>query len=287
MPDDSDDTTDTLEPISYLSRSENRIQVLEALTETIPAPGLYTSGYEPRELRDVTGASEATVSRILTEFEERGWAERDVGGEYTATPLAQSITLEFAPLLESMEAIDNLGDAVALLPLDELSISLRHFGDATIRQPTPHDPNDFGMYLNDHLQDASVFRWITYVVPPTEMGRVMEPPLAAGETTISGINSKSVYEFYRNTQERGPRYTLESDGTWEDLGMEWYCYDGHLPCNLFIFDETVIIENSQVGRLEPGTAIETQDDTVRSWAQDTFERYREAAELVEIGREFP
>lgn len=68
MSDDTDETTDVLEPVAYLSRSKNRLQILEALTETIPKPGLETPGYEPRELREVTGVSEATVSRILNEF---------------------------------------------------------------------------------------------------------------------------------------------------------------------------------------------------------------------------
>ena len=100
MPDAPDAPQEVLEPLDYLTRSEHRVQVLEALTDTIPKPGLDTPGYEPRELRDMTGASEATVSRILNEFDERGWAERNAIGEYTATPVGQSIAIVFAPLID-------------------------------------------------------------------------------------------------------------------------------------------------------------------------------------------
>ena len=56
---------DILETVAYLSRTENRIEVLEALAE---------QPRSSRALRQVTGVSKATVNRILNEFEERTWA---------------------------------------------------------------------------------------------------------------------------------------------------------------------------------------------------------------------
>ncbi|WP_227377751.1 Trp family transcriptional regulator [Haladaptatus sp. PSR5] len=50
--------------IEYLSRSENRVQVLKLLTR---------DAFTRRELQDELGASQATLSRILQDFESRQW----------------------------------------------------------------------------------------------------------------------------------------------------------------------------------------------------------------------
>jgi DNA-binding IclR family transcriptional regulator len=58
---------DALADVDYLSRSDNRVTLLDALAE-----GAATR----RALAEETGVSRATLDRIVTEFEERDWAER-------------------------------------------------------------------------------------------------------------------------------------------------------------------------------------------------------------------
>lgn len=61
-----------------------------------------------------------------------------------------------------------------------------------------------------------------------------------------------------------------------------YRYEGHIPCHLFITDETVLISNPQVktDQVDRNTVIESQNETVRDWAIDVFERYQADAEEV-------
>lgn len=268
MADDSDAPQRTLEPLDYLTRSEHRVQVLEALTEAIPKPGLDTPGYEPRELREMTGASEATVSRILNEFDDRGWAERDAEGEYTATPIGQSIAIEFAPLLDSMEAIQHLGDALALLPLNELSIGLEHFSDATIRDPQGPQPNDFTAFLKILLTDSSILYTLSYVPDQTSLREEVREQSASGSLDLITIFAEHIVEYMEDAASEDVIGLLNA-------GDVWYAYDGHIPCNMFIFDETVVFENSQVDACRTGTSIVTHDEAVREWALDVFEKYKE------------
>ena len=57
-----------LDDIDFLTRSEHRVTVLEALMD------------EPREygeLKDLTGVSRVTLNRLLAQFEEKKWIVED------------------------------------------------------------------------------------------------------------------------------------------------------------------------------------------------------------------
>jgi predicted transcriptional regulator len=272
MSDAPDGPQKALEPLDYLTRSEHRVQVLEALTETIPKPGLDMPGYEPRELREMTGASEATISRILNEFDERGWAERSAIGEYTATPVGQSIAVVIAPLLDSMEVIQHLGDAVSVLPFNELTISMEHFHDATVREPTGPQPRDFGAFLIELLSDSSILYSLTYVPAPSGLAEEVTERITTGRLDSITIYPEHIIEFFVADLWKTTREQILAQ---LDAGAEWYIYDGHIASNIFILDETVVIENSQVNDVRAGTAIVTTDEVVREWALEVFERYRE------------
>lgn len=274
MADSADAAADVLDHVAYLTRSEHRVQVLEALSGTIPKPGLDTPGYAPRELRDRTEASEATVNRILNEFDERGWARRDASGEYTATPTGQAIAIELAPLLDSMSAIRHLGDAVALLPLNELSIGLRHFRDARVREPEAPQPRDIDMFLTEFLSESSTFDILCYVPGTAELLDDLTQRIAAGSLDSVQILAERLVEFYTDV---GEAAVQEEARAHLDAGAEWYVYDGHIPCNVFIFDETVVFENSQVDGIRDGTTVVSENPVVREWALEIFERYRAAA----------
>lgn len=278
MIESSDDPAEVLEPISYLSRSGNRVQILDGLTETIPKPGQKIPGYEPRELQDRTGASEATVNRILNEFQERGWAERGSNGTYAATPVGQGISIVFAPILDAMDGLQQLGENVALLPLTELSIGLQHFRDATVIRPEGPYILEMNRYLGELTDEASTMYTLGYVpVTQDAMDRVTEQ-VVSGELDAEYVQDRAVRE-YRLTRPDQTNYR-EQMRSQLAAGAEIYTYDGHVPCNLWIYDETVIFENSQVEGIPDGTMIKSRNEAVREWAIELFERYRTASEEI-------
>jgi len=135
--DERDDIpSDILQDIAYLSRTENRLVVLEALVE---------GPRSTRELREATGISKATVNRTLNEFEERSWARRTSDGTYEATPQAEHVAFQLRASVGSMESVASLGEDIGVLPVDDLTIGLdddltvglHHFDDATVERQRP------------------------------------------------------------------------------------------------------------------------------------------------------
>lgn len=264
----------SLDHIDYLTASQNRIRVLEVLTERSPDPWQDATGVELRELQDVTGASEATVSRLLNGFQDRGWARRSPEGGYVATGRAELLAALLAPLRQSVEAMVELGSAADLLPTDELTIDLHHFRDARVRPPQGPQPDDIGMYLAELEAETETFYSMSYAPPPGSM-IAEDDPVLRGEEQLIALFPESLWEFM--VERRGERDTfLEAI----EAGSEYYTYDGYFPCNLYIFDDVVVIENSQVDSVENATVIESHNDTVREWALEVFERYRDEAVLV-------
>lgn len=279
MTEDLGDLSDTLEDIAYLTRSENRVQILTALAATGATPGEPTPGYTRRELEEQTEASQPTLSRILTEFEDRRWIERTAEGEYVATPLGAHLTDELTPFLRSIDALRDFGEVAAILPTAELTIDRHHFGDATIRRPEGPKPVDFRRYLVGLLQRGSSTLYVLSQGPaPATPGSDVHERIVSGRLKYVLINSAHIHDYFRDIPEarKAAREQLEA-------GAQYYSYNGQIPCNLFILDETVVIENSETDELEAGTAIESQNETVRTWALELFERYREDAEKLSVG----
>lgn len=267
---------DALEDIAYLSRSGNRVAVLELVA---------TNPHTPREIREVVDASRSTIRRILAELVERDWAERTPDGDIVATVKGEHVVATFTPLAGSLQAIRELDEAVAWLPSDELSIDLHHFSDATVRRGDPASPAAEASYLHDRLRDASTLSNLVSVGPPLSMMKTTRDGVVSGRLTATTVLTERVVEYLRSHSEQLP--------LWQDYinaGARVYYYEGEIQCHLFIVDDTVLVGNNQPEVVRPCEFVETDDETVLSWARELIESYR--ADATRLGpetfaREFP
>ena len=125
------DTGTPLDDIAYLIRSEHRAPTLIALT------------VRPRsrsELWEMTGVSESTIRRTLSEFEEREWVYRD-GYQYEATQLGAFVASAMADLIDRVETERKLRDVWRLLPDEETRFTIEMCSDATVTVADPEDPS--------------------------------------------------------------------------------------------------------------------------------------------------
>jgi predicted transcriptional regulator len=263
--------TDSLADVAYLSRSANRVRILDALTRGPSAR---------RELAEETDTSRTTLDRIVNELEERGWAERRNDGDYEATATGERLMTEMRPFLESVQALRRLGDAVTWLP-EDLSIGLHHFADATVRRPEGDDPIETVDYFVDLARDASEITVLTHLAAPIPLARTMRDRLTAGELTADYVITGSLVDYLGDASEHR--------SVWRDIlgaGTGVYRYDGHIPCNLYVFGETVLVKKSRPGPIHEsyGVPIVTEDETVRTWALDLVEQYRAEATRVGVER---
>lgn len=264
--------SEVLEAVAYLARSENRVVVLESLSE---------GPHSTRALRDRTEISKSTLSRILNEFEERSWARRTGSGEYVATARAEHLVGQFEPFLASMQAIRDVGDDLGVVPVDELtvgstravSVGLHHFADATVKHQRQVAQGVGRAELKDAYRDASVIRVLTDMAPSTDVGEVLQA--RADEGDLSGVHVWST-DLYEHLLERA-----ESPPRWADLieaGTSLYHFDGDVPANVCVVDDTTFIWGA-TGEMRHRVLI-SRNATVNGWASALVDRYRERSEEI-------
>lgn len=267
----SDDVPeDALEDVAYLSRSDNRVRVLEAL-----AAGAHTR----RELEDVTGVSRATLGRIINEFEDRDWAERTTDGDYAATPTGRHVAAQFGPFVESIAAVRRLGAAVEWLPADELSIGLHHFSDASVKRPANDDPMAVIDYFTDLVRNAAEFRTLTHLAPPVAVGTIVHERILEDRLTATCVLTADLVDYLRERPDRRERWRGTLEG-----GAAVYRYADAVPCNLFVIDDTVLVKQRRPGSGANTYAVPivSDDDAVRSWAHELIDTYRDDADRLPV-----
>lgn len=261
----------SLEDIAFLSRSANRVLILDGLTD---------GPFSRRTLADRTGVSRTTLDRIVNELEERGWAERTKDGEYVATPRGRHLMRGFRPLLETVEALHRLDDAVTWLPVDELSIGLEHFSDASVFRPESEDPVETIDYFNELLQDTSEFRLLTHLAPPEPLGATLHERISAGRMTMEGVLTDELFDYLGSAHDRSERWR-----SMIEAGIDLHRHEGPIPCNLWVFDDILLIKKSGPDPIDEsyGVPIASENETVRTWANELIDEWMDTATPVKAG----
>lgn len=252
-----------LDDLAYLSRSKSRIVILGALSTTARTRG---------ELEAETGISRSTVDRVVNELEERGWVRRTPGGEYKATPAGERISTESTQSLGAMQAIRSLGDAVAWLPHDELTIGLHHFREATVRRSEPNDMSAPTTFATELLQEATEFVCLVNTLPSLAFEDAMIEGRATGRLSTEHVITTDGLEALREDSTRASRWASYIEG-----GANVYRYDGRIPCNLLVIDESTLLLDRNPAAVE---GIACTDSAVRSWARALISEYRDDAERI-------
>jgi predicted transcriptional regulator len=246
-----------LEEIEFLALSPNRVETLRRLAE---------SPHTRRELVEATGASQPTLGRILSDFEERSWIERD-GSDYRATVTGRLVSEGFDDLLDILAADADLRPVVEWLPSDAITFDLRHLTDATITTPTRVRPNAPVQRAVDLLSDAETVRVVSYALNEQSLD-VIADRTAAGEQTFEGVvSAEAVDALADDSQLRGRLRDLlraadaEMRVVAEPIPVAATVADGVV--HLFLRDDSGILRAS----------VDVASPDVRAWADDLFARY--------------
>lgn len=238
---------DVLEDMAYLSRSANRLQILEEIA---------TGSHTPRKLADLTGIPRSTLRRILTELVEHGWAERTTDGEYVATRVGEHVSVETERYIRAIDAIRTLGEAVSWLPEEELTIGLHHFSDATVQRPEPNAVGAGDTRLIDLFRVSDVFSCLVNTAPTVGLEQAMVESVVDGDLQTKHVITADELDVLRQDTDRSAR---------------WKKY----------VEDTVIIAHSQGEVGEPLVGIESTDETIRSWAIEVIREYKVNAERLD------
>ena len=119
-----------LDDVRFLASSDHRVGVLDTL-----ADGPATR----EELCAETGASSPTMGRVLGDFADRNWTERD-GHTYRLTGLGEFVASQLEAFLDAMTTEHRLRDVSPWLPHELDGFSVELLTDAVVSYPGPGYP---------------------------------------------------------------------------------------------------------------------------------------------------
>ncbi|WP_435066911.1 helix-turn-helix transcriptional regulator [Haloplanus sp. C73] len=250
-----------LAEIEFLALSPNRVSVLRRLAD---------DRHTRTDLAVATGASQATLGRILRDFEERSWIER-VDGAYVATATGELVADAFLELLSVMETEHDLRPIVEYLPTAALGFDLRRLDDATITVPSGTKPNAPVRRVLDFLREASSVRVFSHAFNEGSLD-VIERRVTAGELTFEGVFSRHAIDAVADDEGLRRRLTSLLDAPNASVRVR----DDDIPVATTVADDVVhLLLRDANGVLQ--ASVDTDDRAVRDWAREQFETYWDAA----------
>lgn len=258
-----------LEPIEYLARSPSRLKILESIN------------FGPRtrqELNDSTEVSRVTLSRVLSNFEHRGWIERP-NGEYVTTAEGAYVASELSHLLENMRTLQKLDGAMAWLPAEEFDFELRCLHDAEVSTA------DWGDHTAQIRAVADTIYGSDRIVA-TGSG-VSRDVLDAFETVTvdEGASLEAILDdtaLRIVTEDPELRAVSRSLLDAEDVRILRYLGDADPLLMVTICDDTVILCGHDEDGPPPGT-LESTNPEVRAWAEHYIATVRRESSPVDPG----
>lgn len=254
----------SLEDVEFLARSEHRVTVLDALAD----------GPQSRsDLRELTGASSSTISRMLGEFETRNWVRRK-GHWFEATPLGAFVIEGMTTLLDRMETEGKLREAMRWFPTDDVDFeAIRCLSDAEIVLPSESDPLAPIRSAGRQLRTGTRLRFLTtqVTVPYFE---IMKQGVVHRDLEVEGVVTPGVHDTLVNDAALAAVY-----GDLCDSGDVVFFVTEGVPLVLQIIDDGVgigLVDDSA----NPRGLVCSDDESVHRWAVDTFEVWRDEAERV-------
>ena len=250
-----------LDDVEFLALSANRVAVLQSLAGA------------PRSRSDLaaeTGASQATLGRILADFEARSWVRRR-DGEYEATATGKLVANAFSDLLDVLETERDLRDIVDSLPTEAMGFDLARLADATITVPTETRPNAPLQRLIGLEREAAAIRAFSHAFNEQTLSLTAER-VAEGDLTFEGVFSRGAIDAL--ARESTLRRRLESLLDAPDAAVR--VRDSRVPVAGTLADDRVyLLVRDDSGVLR--ASIDTDDPEIFEWAESAFAEYWKSA----------
>ena len=257
----------TLDDIGFLVSSDHRVGVLDTLNE---------GPCDRDELRTVTGASSPTMGRVLNDFRDRNWIDRD-GHTYQLTGLGEFVADQFAEFLDAMAVERRLRDVSPWLPDELEGFSVELLTDAVVSYPGPgypYEPIDRHIQL---VEETDTIRGFGMVLLKASALEVYFDCLFDG-LTVEMIYPPHVFETMLAWDPEIVSEAIQRDNYTVMLhdalpNSEW--------CGICLSDDRVSLccYEPETGMLR--SLIDTDDPEAYSWGESVVERYRADARLLE------
>lgn len=262
-----DETVSPLDQILFLVRAESRVRIIEHLLES----GAATQ----RELRTELDTSRTTISRSLRSLVEKGWVEND-RNSYRLTQTGMIIAGEFSDMLDTVEATEELSDFFRWFPAEEFTPDFQEVNDVEVTASTDGNPYASARKQAKIFQTAEKLRILLPSIDLEATKTLTEQVTQRGlevETVISPnleetIKSDEFAPLIRKKMETG-RSTV-------------FVSETDLPFYLGLSDSGLVQVGVEDDEGFPRALLETTDESIRDWAEDVYQKYREQAQRQSV-----
>lgn len=252
-----------LAEMEYLSRSDHRLAVLDALRD----------GPRHRdELREAVGASASTFGRIRNELEERRWL-RSTGQELEVTQLGAYVAEGALALLDRLETEGRLRDVWRLLPSELEGFGVELVADAVVTVAEPGDPYGPANRCASFYREAERLRGFDAgLTAPHHFAELYDH-------IVDGMETEIIFppDVSRRVAETYPEKATE---VIESGSFSLYLHEDLPLYRLTIYEDCV-----GIGGYDPDSGVlevyvDTAAPEAREWAESTYESFRRDARLA-------
>lgn len=259
-------TETPIDDIAYLARSEHRAPALIALT------------VRPRsrsELWEMTGVSESTIRRTLSEFENRDWVDRD-GYQYEATQLGAFVASAMADLIDQIETERELRDVWRLLPDEDSGFTIDMCSAATVTVAHPEAPSRPVSRFCSLIEETKQLRITGLDVAMLDSctEKLCNRIIEGMETEL--INPPRVADYIRSNCPEIFSEALESGN------LDVRLHDDLPPFGVSIFDHRVGVIGYDRDAVTVRVIVDTDETETREWAESTFTSHRRKTPTLPI-----
>ena len=257
--------SDGLDAVAFLANSENRVRVLTTLAER---------PLSRADLQEVTDVTRATLARVLSDLEGRGWVRRE-DGEYAATPAGRALADAFTHVSETAAALETLGDLARWFPFDDVGFDARHLHGARVVRPTKADAIRPVTRSLELIGEAEHIRILASQHAPPALEAFRER-VEGGGLRLDLVVTSEVLDVVRASDRDAEhlRYLLGHDRA--SVAVT----DADMAGNYAANDDTIVLTVADDNGA-PQAIIETEAPAVREWFADYFETIRAEATPVE------
>mgnify|MGYP000701777075 CR=1 FL=1 len=252
------------EVVVFLAGSPDRLALLDHLTEEPAAP---------RDVAEALDVSSRGAQRNLSELEDRGWTQKR-DGDYHLTTTGHLVRETYADCLDRLDALGDLATLYEHLPDREDAPDPAWLADGTYvtaeedhpQAPVTHYVEAVRGLETDHVRMlAPVLSRLFHEPHARQVQRGATTEVVLPVERVTAAREKNPLEF--ETVLAVPSFTL-------------YRTDRPVEMGLTVTDDrTFLLAYDADGTLR--ACIESTDPTLREWAVERFDRYREEASEVD------
>ena len=258
-----------LEDIDWLTRSTNRVELLELLAD---------QPHSRSDLQEAVGVTRVTMNRMIEDFEERGWVN-DPDREPRITSCGRLVLAHLQPLREAAATSQKLSSIQQYLPTDKFDFALSRLGDAEITYSSQFDilaPVERSAEIAVGADRLRVVGNAPDSVHLQKASTLYED--GEGPHSVERVFTSGGLDTIAAKPELSRR--LRNIAALDDVECTYFRYDEALSYGLQIADETVVLELFDGQGLIPAVVV-TDDETILAWAKERFERYKQASRLLD------